>query len=107
MAASGWQGKEAEWRSLPDLPTVAEAALPGFEATSWNAVFAPAGTPKEIIDRLAKEITAILQSPETKKYFAEQGAEPGGGTPAELATFVRAETAKWAKVVKESGAKVD
>ena len=92
---------------LPDIPTVAEAGLPGYEATSWNAVFAPAGTPREIVDRLAREIDAILKSPDTRKFFAEQGAEAGGGTPAQLADFVRSETAKWSKVVKESGARVD
>ena len=92
---------------LPEVPTVAEAGLPGYEATSWNAVFAPAGTPKEIVEKLAREIDAILKSPETRKFFAEQGGEVGGGTPAELAAFVRAESAKWSKVVKASGAKVD
>ena len=93
--------------ALPDLPTVSEAGLPGYESTSWNAVYAPAGTPKEIIDKLNRESNAVLQSPETRRYFAEQGAEAGGGTPAELAAFNRAELAKWAKVVKDSGAKVD
>ena len=92
---------------LPDLPTVAEAGLPGYEATSWNAVFAPAGTPREVVDKLNRELNAILQSPETRKFFAEQGGEAGGGTPEQLAAFVRSETAKWSKVVKDSGAKVD
>ena len=92
---------------LPDVPTVAESGLPGYEAISWNGVFAPAGTPKEIVDKLAREIDAILKTPETRKFFAEQGGEVGGGTPDQLAAFVRAETAKWSKVVKESGAKVD
>ncbi len=93
--------------ALPELPTVAEAGLPGYESTSWNAVFVPAGTPKEIIDRLNRELRAILESPETRRFFAEQGAESGGGTPEQLATLVRVETAKWARVVKDSGAKVD
>jgi tripartite-type tricarboxylate transporter receptor subunit TctC len=93
--------------ALPDLPTISEAGLPGYDSTSWNAVYAPAGTPRAIIDRLNHELNAILQSPETRKFFAEQGAEAGGGTPEQLATFTKAETAKWAKVVKESGAKVD
>jgi tripartite-type tricarboxylate transporter receptor subunit TctC len=92
---------------LPDLPTVAESGLPGYEATSWNGIFAPAGTPKEIIDKLNRELNAILQSPDTRKFFAEQGGEAGGGTPEQLGAFVRSETVKWAKVVKESGAKVD
>jgi tripartite-type tricarboxylate transporter receptor subunit TctC len=93
--------------ALPDLPTVSEAGLAGYDSTSWNAVYAPAGTPKEIVDRLNRELRAILESPETKKFFAEQGAEAGGGTPQQLDAFMRAETTKWAKVVKESGAKVD
>ena len=92
---------------LPELPTVAEAGLPGYEATSWNGVFAPAGTPKEVVDKLNREINAILRSPETVKYFADQGGEAGGGTPEQLGAFVKSETTKWAKVVKESGAKVD
>ena len=92
---------------LPDLPTVEEAGLPGYEATSWNAVFAPAGTPRDIVDKLNRELNAILQSPDTRKYFAEQGGEAGGGTPEQLGAFVRSETAKWSRVVKDSGAKVD
>ncbi len=93
--------------ALPDVPTVAEAGLAGYDSTSWNAIYAPAGTPREIVEKLNREIGAILQSPETRKYFSEQGAEAGGGTPEQLGAFTRAETAKWAKVVKDSGAKVD
>jgi tripartite-type tricarboxylate transporter receptor subunit TctC len=92
---------------LPDVPTVAEAGLPGYDSTSWNAIYAPAGTPRDIVDKLNREVNAILSSPETRKYFAEQGAEAGGGTPQQLMDLTRAETAKWAKVVKDSGAKVD
>jgi tripartite-type tricarboxylate transporter receptor subunit TctC len=92
---------------LPNVPTVAEAGLKGYESTSWNAIYAPAGTPKPIVERLNRELNAVLASPETRKYFAEQGAQAGGGTPEELAAFTRAETAKWAKVVKDSGARVD
>jgi len=92
---------------LPDLPTIQETGLPGYDSTSWNAIFAPAGTPKAIIDRLNKELDAILKSDETRKFLTDQGAEPGGGTPEQLDAFVRAETVKWAKVVKDSGAKAD
>jgi tripartite-type tricarboxylate transporter receptor subunit TctC len=92
---------------LPDLPTISEAGLTGYDSTSWNAIYVPVGTPKEIIDKLNREVRAILESPETRKFFAEQGAEAGGGTPEQLGAFTRAETAKWAKVVKDSGAKVD
>jgi tripartite-type tricarboxylate transporter receptor subunit TctC len=93
--------------SLADLPTMQEAGLPGYDSTSWNAIFVPAGTPRAVIDRLNKELDAILKSEETKKFFADQGAEAGGGSPDDLNAFVRAETAKWAKVVKDSGAKAD
>jgi len=103
LATTGAQRSPA----MPDLPTVAEAGLTGYDSTSWNAIYAPAGTPREIIDKLNREVNAILQSPETRKFFAEQGAEAGGGTPEQLGAFTRAETAKWAKVVKDSGAKVD
>jgi len=93
--------------TMPDLPTVQEAGLAGYDSTSWNAIFAPAGTPKDVIDRLNRELNAILATPETRKFFADQGAEAGGGTPEQLNAFVRAETSKWAKVVKDSGAKAD
>jgi tripartite-type tricarboxylate transporter receptor subunit TctC len=103
LAVTGTQRSAA----LPDLPTISEAGLPGYDSTSWNAIYVPRGTPKEIIDRLNRETRAILESPETRKFFAEQGAEAGGGTPEQLDAITRAETTKWAKVVKESGAKVD
>jgi tripartite-type tricarboxylate transporter receptor subunit TctC len=93
--------------SMPDLPTIAEAGVPGYDSSSWNAIFVPAGTPRAIVERLNKEFDAILRSKETVDYFASQGAESGGGTPEQLDTFVRNETAKWAKAVKDSGAKVD
>ena len=92
---------------LPDLPTIQEAGLAGYDSTSWNAIFVPTGTPRAVIDRLNKELDAILKSEDTKKFFADQGAEAGGGSPEDLNAFVRAETAKWAKVVKDSGAKAD
>lgn len=92
---------------LADLPTISEAGLAGYDSTSWNAVFAPAGTPKDVVERLNRELRAILESPETRKFFAEAGAEAGGGSPEDLAAFVRAETDKWSKAVKASGAKVD
>jgi tripartite-type tricarboxylate transporter receptor subunit TctC len=103
LATTGSQRSPA----LPDLPTVAEAGLAGYDSTSWNAIYAPAGTPREVVEKLNREVNAILSSPETRKFFAEQGAEAGGGTPQQLADLTRAETAKWAKVVKDSGAKVD
>ncbi len=93
--------------SLPDVPTMMEAGLPGFEATSWYCVVAPAGTPKPIIDRLNAEIVKALNTPEMRQRLADDGAEVESSTPAELARFVHSEIAKWAKAVKDSGARID
>ncbi|CAG9179956.1 tripartite tricarboxylate transporter substrate binding protein [Cupriavidus respiraculi] len=93
--------------ALPDVPTVAEAGVPGYEATSWFALYATGGTPQAIVDRLNAEVVKILAMPEVKKQMDGQGAEPNPEKPAQLAAFMKAETAKWAKVVKASGATVD
>ena len=93
--------------ALPDTPTVAEAGLPGFEASSWFGVLAPAGTPPDIVNKLNAEIAKWLTSPGAKEKLASVGANIAGGTPEDFARHIQAETAKWAKVVKESGAKVD
>ena len=96
-------------RSLaaPDIPTLAEAGLPGFEAVSWFALFAPANTPRPIVDKLQAEVSKILKSPEISKRLLDLGLEPAGGTPDELAAYQKSEIAKWSKVVKDSGAKVE
>jgi len=93
--------------ALPDTPTVAESGLPGFEASSWFGVLAPAGTSPAIVAKLNAEIAKWLTSPEAKEKLAAVGANIAGGTPEDFARHIQAETAKWAKVVKESGAKVD
>ncbi len=93
--------------ALPDVPTMAEAGLPGFEASSWFGVLAPAGTPPAIVAKLNAEIGKWLASPDAKEKLLAQGANAAGGTPEDFAKHIQAETAKWAKVVKESGAKVD
>jgi tripartite-type tricarboxylate transporter receptor subunit TctC len=93
--------------ALPDVPTIIEAGVPGFDATSWYCVVAPAGTPKPIIDRLNAEIVKALNTPEMRQRLADDGAEVEPSTPAELARFVHAEIAKWAKAVKDSGARID
>jgi tripartite-type tricarboxylate transporter receptor subunit TctC len=92
---------------LPDVPTIAESGLPGFEASSWFGVLAPAGTPAPIVARLNSEVNKWLQSPEAREQLLAQGAVAAGGTPDQFAAHIRAETEKWAKVVKASGAKVD
>jgi len=96
--------------ALPDLPTVAEAGGPqlaGYDATSWFGFFAPAGTPPEIVARLQQESAKALKSAAVQERLAKAGAVPGGQTPDAFAKFTAAETAKWAKVVEASGAKVD
>ncbi|MFO1412986.1 MAG: tripartite tricarboxylate transporter substrate binding protein [Burkholderiales bacterium] len=94
--------------ALPDVPTVAEAGLPGFEASSWFGLLAPAGTPKEAIAKVNGEVAKWLATPEAKEKLASQGAIAASGlTPEDFQKHIAAETTKWAKVVKESGAKVD
>jgi tripartite-type tricarboxylate transporter receptor subunit TctC len=90
--------------ALPDVPTIAEAGLPGYEATAWFGILAPAGTPETVIAKLNTEISAVLRDPAVTRWMVGQGFEAAGGTPADFATHIRKETAKWARVVKESGA---
>jgi len=89
------------------LPTVAEAGLPGFDVTSWYGVFGPAALPKEIVARLNSEIGAAITAPDLTERLIALGAEPAVKTPAAFAQYVRDEIVKWAKIVKESGAKLD
>ena len=93
--------------ALPDIPTIAESGLPGFEATSWFGIVAPAGTPPTIIARINADVNQWLQSPEAKEKLLAQGAVAAGGSPEQFAAYIHAETEKWARVVKASGAKVD
>jgi len=90
--------------ALPDVPTVAEAGLPGYEATSWFGLLAPANTPAPVLARLNASILKALADPDVKKKMLEQGAEPYGEQPAQFAAFIGSETAKWGKIVKQAGA---
>ncbi len=93
--------------AIPDVPTVAESGLPGFETGSWQGVVSPQGTPREIVARLNVEIGRILASPEMRERLGNQGAEVRTNSPDELAAFIRTEKAKWAKVVKEADVKIE
>jgi tripartite-type tricarboxylate transporter receptor subunit TctC len=93
--------------SYPDIPTVAESGFPGFAAVSWNGLAAPAGTPKEIIDKLHAAAVKALSEPPIKERLLAQGFVPGGMPPADMAKFIDAEITKWTKVAKDAGAKVD
>jgi tripartite-type tricarboxylate transporter receptor subunit TctC len=93
--------------ALPDVPTINESGLPGFEASSWFGILAPAGTPAPIVARINAEVNKWLQSADAREKLLGQGAEAAGGSPEQFAAYIRSETEKWAKVVKASGAKVD
>jgi tripartite-type tricarboxylate transporter receptor subunit TctC len=92
---------------LPDVPTIAEAGVSGYEMANWWGIVAPAGTPPGIVDRLAKEIGVVLSSPETQKVFSTEGAEVAQKTGAEFGKFIEVELAKWQRVVKEAKIKAD
>ena len=93
--------------SLPEVPTLVEAGVPGYEVNAWSGVIAPAGLPRAILDKLNKAINAAIVAPETQQRFEQLGSEGGGGTPEEFAELIRRDSAKWADVVKRSGAKID
>jgi len=92
---------------VPDLPTIAESGFPGFDASSWFGLVGPAGLPREITLKIQGEIARILKEPVMRDKFVQQGADPVGNTPEEFGQYMRDETAKWAKIVKSSGARAD
>ena len=91
----------------PNVPTMQEAGLAGYVVTTWYALWAPRGAPKEALERMHRETVKAMQSPELKQVWESQGATAGGESPEEFAKLVKSEIGKWAKVVKDSGAKVD
>jgi tripartite-type tricarboxylate transporter receptor subunit TctC len=93
--------------AFPDVPSAAEAGVSGFEVSSWQAIFAPAGTPKPVVQHLNSEIAKILKLPDVSARLADLAVEPDGGPPEKLAEYQKSEIAKWAKVVKEAGVKPD
>ena len=93
--------------AAPNVPTIAEAALPGFEVTTWFGVMLPAGTPGPIVNKLHPAFMAALKAPDVRERLAAENLDIVGSTPAEFAAFVKAEIPRWAKVVKASGARVD
>jgi tripartite-type tricarboxylate transporter receptor subunit TctC len=94
-------------RAATEVPTLIESGVPGFTSSTWAMVLAPAGTPKEIVDRVSSELSRIIRSPAIQEKLDALGVEPGGGTPEEARAFLQAEIAKWGKVVREANVKVD
>jgi tripartite-type tricarboxylate transporter receptor subunit TctC len=92
---------------LPNLPTMIEAGVPGFEAVTWHGIVVPSATPPAIVERLNQELELALNSPEIRALFKTLGAEPAPGTPQAFANYIKSETPKWTKVVRDSGARID
>jgi len=106
LRALGAAGKSRS-SLLPEVPTIAESGVPGYELTNWFALMAPAGTPKEIIERVNADIGRIARNPEVRQKIVDMGADPVVGTPEELRAHLAAETAKWAKVIQTAGIRVE
>ncbi len=92
---------------MPDIPTIAESGLPGFDANNWYGLLAPAKTPRAIVLRLNAEVGKVLAMPDVKNFLFNQGLDPAPGTPEQFGAYIKSEIAKWAKVVKDSGARAD
>ena len=93
--------------SVPELPTMIEAGMPGFEVTAWFGLLAPTGTPQAVLSKIHADTVRALNTPDVREKFQTQAAEPGGNKPEEFAAFIQSEITKWAKVIKASGAKID
>jgi tripartite-type tricarboxylate transporter receptor subunit TctC len=94
-------------RTLPDVPTIAESGLPGYEVTNWYGVMAPAGVPKDLLGRIHAGVVKALKQPDVQQRFDAEGGDASPNTPEQFAAFIKAEIAKWEKAVRDSGAKVD
>src|SRR3989440_12047965 len=106
LKALGTTGKTRS-SVTPDIPTISEAGVPGYEATIWLGLMAPAATPKPTLERLSSEVRKVINAPDVKENWSKQGAVPMGMTPEEFGKFLREDIAKWAKLVKDTGMKVD
>lgn len=93
--------------AFPDLPTLQEAGVPGYEVTTWYGIFAPAGTPVDIVNKMQQEVAKAMQRPEIKEIWAQQGAGLGGNSPKEFGDFVKVEVVKWSKVAKDANITID
>ena len=93
--------------AAPDIPTISEAGVPGYQASGWVGVLAPAGTPKAIVARLNAEFNKVLKMPDVSERLSNSGAEPAGGTSEQFAAFIASELVKWTRVVKVSGARLE
>ena len=98
---------EKRWPGAPEIPTMAEAGVPGYEVWAWFGLLAPAATPKPVVELLQRHVAAILRLPEVEKMLLEQGAEPGGNSPEEFAKMIATELQKWAKVAATTGVKLE
>jgi tripartite-type tricarboxylate transporter receptor subunit TctC len=94
---------EKRLSALPEVPTVAESGYPGFEVTSWQGIFAPAGTPKEVVGKISSEAVRMVNLPQVQERIRQEGADPVGSTPEEFTKRVASEIAKWSKVAKAAG----
>jgi len=103
LAVTGAQRAHA----LPQVPTMIEAGVPGYEVTAWSGIIAPAGLPRPILDRLNAAVNRTVVEPRTKERLEQMGSEGGGGTPEDFAALIRKDSAKWAEVIQKSGAKID
>jgi tripartite-type tricarboxylate transporter receptor subunit TctC len=93
--------------ALPDVPSIAEAGVPGFEAIEWNGVVVPTGTPAVVVERLHQALAKALTNPDVKERMLSLGADPVGNSPDEFAAFIKKELATWSKVIKEVGITID